>query len=133
MNRFVLNLITANSLGWILLLSSCNFDKLPKPIPPDCDPIVTYNDQIRPIIERNCSYEGCHDGIGANPPGNLTTFDNMRVYFNSEGFERFVIFEKDNPVVGMPPSYAPAGRPQDLTDEELTLFQDWINCGYLEN
>ncbi len=133
MNRFELPQLITFSFCLCLLFASCNSDKLPEPVPADCDPIVTFDNQIQPIIERNCSYTGCHDGVDANPPGNFSSYEGMEPFLNAEEFEEFVIVRKDDAVQGMPPSYAPAGRPQDLTDEELTTVQNWINCGYLEN
>ncbi len=114
--------------------SSCNSDKLDPVLPADCDVLVTYDNQVKSIIDRSCAYSGCHDGNGGgNPPGNFQSYSGLESFLNDQEFKKFVIDLKDDEVVGMPPSYAPAGNPQDLTDEELELIQCWISSAYPEN
>ena len=115
-----------------LFLSNCTDDKLPEPIPPSfCDTTVTsYNLNIKPIIDNNCAYSGCHlDSPIA--PGNFSSYTGLEIFLST--FEERVIIEKDDEEHGMPPFYAPAGRPQDLTEEELELITCWVEAGYPED
>ncbi len=93
---------------------------------------VTYDQEIKVIIDRNCSYAGCHAGADY-PPGDFTSYQGLQTFLTSELFERFVIDLKDDTQLGMPPAYAPDGNPQDLTADELELVTCWISSGYPEN
>lgn len=115
-----------------LFFNNCAADKLPEPEPPTfCDTTVTsYNLNIKPIIDNNCAYSGCHlDSPVA--PGNYSSYAGMEVFLSS--FEERVIFSKDDEEHGMPPFYAPEGRAQDLTEGELELMTCWIEAGFPEN
>lgn len=114
------------------LLGACNTDKLAGEVPEGCDEFVSYNDQIKTIIDNNCAYSGCHVGSGY-PPGDYRTFDGLRPFLSDDLFKKYVIDLKDDPELGMPPSYAPEGMPQDLTDAELELMRCWILADYPEN
>jgi len=43
-----------------------------------------------------------------------------------------VIARKDDPNVGMPPNYAPEGRAEDLTPEQLMIITCWLDAGHPE-
>mgnify|MGYP006969374120 CR=1 FL=1 len=123
-------------IGLLLLMASpftfthCTEDKLPEPIPPGyCDTTFTsYNLNIKPIIDLNCAYSGCHLDTA---PGNFSTYEGISVFFNV--MEERVISLKSDEEYGMPPDYAPDGRPKDLTQEEFDLMTCWIEAGFPEN
>ena len=62
-NNLALNTI---ALAFFLSLGACDYNKLPEPEPPEfCDTAdVTYNNQIKAIVDNSCAYSGCHDGAG---------------------------------------------------------------------
>lgn len=127
---------TIFKLGLLLLLLStftfnyCTQDKLPEPVPPGfCDTTITsYNLNIKPIIDNSCAYSGCHLDTA---PGNFTTYEGASLFFDQ--FQERIINLKDDEEYGMPPFYAPAGRPVDLTQEELDLMTCWIDAGFPED
>lgn len=86
----------------------------------ECNQVVTY-ETLLPVIETNCSYSGCHDGI-TQPDYNA--YDGIQPDFG-EMMSR-VIDRKD-----MPPSYAEG--PKEMTPEELNMFNCWIEQGFPEN
>jgi hypothetical protein len=38
-----------------------------------CDPTISYDKQIKPIIAVNCNYSGCHDGSNTTSLADYTT------------------------------------------------------------
>ncbi|MEN0005272.1 MAG: hypothetical protein AAF798_14055 [Bacteroidota bacterium] len=118
------------------LPSSCSSDKLPEPAPleeiVDCDTVVaTYVANVKQIIDNTCAYSTCH--VAGSGIGNYSNFSGLQNIINSGRFESRVILQKDDQVVGMPPNYAPPGRPQDLTQEQLDVIRCWIEAGYPES
>lgn len=114
-----------------IYLASCTQDQLPQPSEPEecVDITLTYLEDIKPIIDRSCAYSGCH--LEATN-GSYQDFSGLVTVIESGAFNNRVFQLKDDPTVGMPPNYAPPGRPQDLTPEELEILQCWIANGYPE-
>ena len=52
--------------GFSVLLANCTKDKVTVVIPPNCPDTVSFNAEILPLIQNNCS--GCHN------PGNATGY-----------------------------------------------------------
>jgi len=120
--------------GFLLLTTqSCTNDELPEPISPTCDSTtnVTYVGEIKAIIDNSCAYAGCH--VSGFSSGDFTTYDGIKSFADAGSIMDRVITQREDPNNGMPPNYAPEGRPQDLTAEELELMECWIDGGYLEN
>ena len=65
--------------------------------------------------------------------GDFTGYEGIEPFTDSGAFMSRVITQREDPNSGMPPNYAPADRPQDLTAEELELVECWIQDGFLEN
>ncbi len=104
---------------------SCTKD-IADPIDTNCVENTNYDDDIRRILDTNCSYESCHDGSGA-APGNYSFYSGVKVTF--EGNDEFI-----NRVVSlkdMPPDDAPG--PKSLSDEEFEKILCWIESGFPEN
>ena len=109
----------------ILAIWACSRD-MAEPEDSNCNEVVTYEDDIRLIINNNCAYSGCHDGTGA-APGNYTFYSGLRSTFeNSDEFVNRVISLKD-----MPPDYATG--PIALSVDEFNLVTCWTETGFLEN
>lgn len=122
-------------LGAVLLIvsfASCEYHQLAEPDPPQlCDTVrVTYADQIQSIIDSSCAYAGCHDGAGGIGPFDYTNYDGLANSFDD--MRQRVIVLKDDPALGMPPnrSVYPQSQKDDLTPEELALFECWIEAGF---
>ncbi|MEM9837339.1 MAG: hypothetical protein AAF828_12600 [Bacteroidota bacterium] len=112
----------------LFLLVRCTTDELPMPEPTDCaDLTPTYELDIRPIIENSCAYSECHLG-GA--PGVYDSYDGLLGNLESGLFRERVITLRDDEVNGMPPNYAPADRPQELTEDEFNLIACWLDAGF---
>lgn len=109
-----------------VIFTGCNYDKiLSDPNRLDCtSELFTYKDQIREVINRNCAYGGCHDGISGNP-GNFTTYEGLIGRITNGQFENRVLLTRE-----MPPSNA--SGPTALTQGELNDLTCWLEQGFPE-
>ena len=106
-----------------IALSSCTTDQV-EPLVFDCneeDP--TYTEDVKQIIDLTCAYSGCHLDLA---PGNYSTYQGLLPILNTEEFTQRVIYERN-----MPPFYAEDGPPE-LTEEQMTMLQCWVESGYKE-
>ena len=118
---------------FIVVLSSCEYSKLPEPAPPElCETTeVTYDGMVKAIIDKTCAIAGCHLS-GTKAPGDFSTYDKMKPYLKDSEFKYYVIDIKDDPDVGMPPDWDTNPGPKDLTDEEFEIIECWVSNGYPE-
>ncbi len=119
----------------MVVMYSCTYDNLAPPIDPPvefCDTIpATYDLNMKALIDATCAYSGCHIAGGA-APGDYSTYAGIKPPLDDGRIENRVIFQRGDPVVGMPPDYASAG-PQNLTQMEIDMFTCWLEAGYPEN
>ncbi len=125
-----------NGLGWAVICllfcgQACTSDELPEPAPGvDCDQLeVNYDLNIKELIDRSCSYSGCHLDIA---PGRYTSYEGLLDNLTEGKFEQRVLTLRADPILGMPPNNAPEGRPKDLTEAELNLIRCWLDKGFPE-
>lgn len=112
----------------VLSIAACTTDTLPEPTELPCDDVMaTYVVDIEPIIQQSCAYAGCHLG---SAPGVYTSYEGLLPQLESGNFRSRVITLQEDPNVGMPPNYAPEDRPRDLTTDELTLIECWLDAGF---
>ena len=115
----------------LFLFSYCTSDELPEPQGiQGCENLnLSYEADIRIIIENSCAYSGCHLD---SAPGDYSGYDGLKGALGQGSFLQRVVTLRNDPNLGMPPDYAPADRPRNLTDEELQILQCWIEAGYPE-
>ena len=100
----------------------------PEPPPqPEPEPVVSFQEDILPILQASCAVPGCH--AAPNPPKGL----NLETYAD---FEKGGVFNpgdsKGSEVIrridggGMPP-----GAP--LAQDQIQFFKDWIDEGAKNN
>ncbi len=121
--------ITIFLSGYLFLtMQSCTSDELPEPTAPLCSTTVavTYDTDIKAIIDKYCAYSGCH--VSGFPSGDYSTYEGLEGFTASGSFKDRVVTQKN-----MPPSYAPDEELKSLDDDELQLIECWIEGGYLEN
>ena len=117
-------------IACVLLLTACacTADELPMPSEAECTgEIPTYNGQVQAIIETNCAYSGCHLD---SAPGNYDSYAGLQSTLEDGSFRERVVSLRTDSNLGMPPDYAPDGRPHDLTEEELAVIECWLSSGY---
>lgn len=121
------------AISLMLFPTACTTDKLPEPEPPElCDTLkVSYNLQIKDIIDTNCAIPGCHRQ-GTQAPGNYTSFSSLEPFLTEREFKRFVVDFRNDPDIGMPPNWPTNPGPKDLTQEEFDIVSCWIEAGYPE-
>ncbi|MEO1436708.1 MAG: hypothetical protein AAFV80_14305 [Bacteroidota bacterium] len=129
------SLLYAGLLFVIFLpFSACNTDKLPAPTEPSaCDSLeVSYNLNIKPIIDASCAYAGCH--VAGFPPGDWSSYDNMLPVLENGELERRVVTLRFDPANGMPPDiFVASPTLADLSDEDFELVRCWLEKGFPEN
>ena len=120
-------------VGVFLVVWACEYSKLPEPQPKAfCETTeVTYNNQVKPIIDKACAIPGCHLS-GTKAPGDFATYESMKPFLKDSEFKFYVIDLVDDPDVGMPPDWATNPGPKDLTDEEFEIVECWVSNGYPE-
>ena len=102
----------------------------PSPLPEDPvveEPIVSFKDDIQPILAERCTFAGCHAAPGAAGL-DLSQYDTFKKGGNSgpafvagEGEDSLVVIRIDGG--GMPPGGPP------LDGDQIQLFIDWIDEG----
>lgn len=134
MHKTGLFIFTLFLIGFLSLETACSSDKLPEPEPPAlCDTLqVSYNLQVKEIIDNTCATPGCHRS-GTTAPGNYTSFNSLQPFLTEREFKRFVVDFRNDPEVGMPPNWDSNLGPKDLTQEEFDILVCWIENGYPED
>jgi hypothetical protein len=108
------------------MVTSCSYDKIsPVPNEFECNLIYTYDSHIKEIIDRNCSYTGCHNGA-SSAPGDFLTYSGLKGRISNRLFMDRVLNIRD-----MPPDYAEG--PKALAENELIAITCWAEQGYPEN
>jgi len=119
--------------GFSLMETACTTDQLMEEPPLEfCDTLtVSYNLQVKDIIDANCAFSGCHVA-GSSAPGNYSSFGSLQPFLSDREFKRFVVDLRNDPELGMPPNWETNPGPKDLTEEEFAILSCWIESGYLE-
>lgn len=122
MNHLILGLFTAT----VFVIASCAKDKIvvtePVLTPSDCPDTIFYDNQVRPIIEQNCSTSGCHD---ASASGGYQFTSHALVSQHADIMKKAMKHEPG-------PSNMPLGQPK-LNDSLIKQFECWIMQGALNN
>lgn len=106
----------------VLVSSSCLKEKTE---PAECFEEVSYEFEIRPIIESSCKTQagagtGCHDAW-------IDNYSQIESLCQSGSWQNRVLVVKDMPV--MPNSWGI----DSLTSQEIQKMKCWIDQGYPEN
>jgi hypothetical protein len=114
----------------ITFMVSCTTDQLPEPMEADCGAETpTYSNEIKFIIDESCAYSGCHLD---SSPGRFDNYGGLLPYLEDNTLRQRVLIQRGDPVAGMPPNNAPDGRAKDLTEEQLTMIECWLDAGFPE-
>lgn len=134
MSKKVFITLFLSSIFFVVFQTACATDKLPEPEPPAlCDTLkVSYNLQVKEIIDTNCSIPTCHRA-GTAAPGNYTSFNSIQPFLTDREFKSRVVDMRNDPEFGMPPNYEENPGPKDLTQEEFDILTCWIEAGYPED
>lgn len=109
-------LFTASLTGLILL--ACTKDKTEVPACPD---VISYQQDVAPIMEVNCTTSGCHD-VSAAGGYDLTTYSSVATAADQ-------ISTAINHLGGSP---MPQGADK-LPDSTIQKFDCWVSQGKLDN
>ena len=114
------NILFLSALS-LLILSSCKKEEIVEPIEPN-NQTLSYN-SIKSIIESNCL--GCHDPNQNAYIVDLTSYNHIKSYLDTENNSMIDRLNSDNEFYRMPPS-------GNLSDADKQQLIDWINSGYSE-
>ena len=108
----------------ITTVASCTKDKALEADVDDCEALISYNDQIKPLIQHSCATNlgagtGCHDAW-------IFEYENLNAPISSGTFWS-VIETRYMPIV--PNNFGI----EELTVDEMKLFKCWIKQGALNN
>lgn len=111
----------------VLCCTSCAKDKVSfvEELPltaADCGDTVSYLQQVKPIIEQNCSTSGCHD---ASSSGGYEFLSYTNVSQYAEIMLKSMKHEQG-------PSNMPLGQPK-LNDSLIQTFECWVMQGVQNN
>ncbi len=115
-----------NNQGWVFLLfilylTSCT-NESNDDLGFECDESISYNQDVKQIVDVSCAISGCHVGVFAW--GNFTSYGGLVDKINLVSFK--VLSD-----MSMPPE--DSNGPSSLTNEELAIIECWINAGAPEN
>ncbi len=118
MKKIVIALLLLGSTS----LMSCLKDKV---VVGECDTVVSYSEDIRPIIEASCKTglgpgTGCHDAW-------IDNYDPIESYLNSGSWQNVIFVDKTMPKI--PNAFGI----DSMTTEALKIMKCWIDQGYPEN
>jgi len=122
-------------LSAIVYFNSCATDKLPEPtVGAECNDFdATYNGDVKAIIDATCAIGGCHvAGAGPTPYEDYASLS-VAAFNGPNGLRDRVIVQENDPSNGMPPNWDSNPGPNDLTEEQFTIFKCWVDSGYPEN
>ncbi len=101
----------------------CKKEKVPPPfISAECPDTISYQNQIQPMLDVNCSTSGCHGASGA---GGITLLTHFQV--SDEANRVLKAMRHDSGVSNMP-----LGAPK-LADSLANQMSCWINQGKMDN
>ncbi len=109
-----------------LAFSACDKD--------DTSCSATYENEVKPIIEKSCAYSGCHSGADAGMfvsdiSKDYTTYEGMMENLNNGSFTTRTLTNLDMP----PAAFVPVGNPTELTAEEIQILTCWKDNGFPKN
>jgi hypothetical protein len=126
--EWILPLICVTLPILLALPFGCASDELPKPSLDFCDSLglttLTYDNDIEPIVVTKCANTDngtCHSSGSAD--GDYTDYQGMLLDLENGRINEEVIIDRTMPQIGS----------EELTDEEMDMFQCWLGNGFPEN
>ncbi|MCH2043169.1 MAG: hypothetical protein MK212_03455 [Saprospiraceae bacterium] len=118
-----ISLLSLYGLLLIYFLNACTRDKVINNSV-DCSTItVTYDDQIKPILDAKCADAGCHNSNDATAGVIVSNYNSLKPYLDNGLFKTEVITDRTMPI----------GEANTLTKEEYNLIVCWEEQGFLES
>jgi hypothetical protein len=108
----------------VILIQSCEYNDLPEPPPvtAECPEPISFQNDVKPIIESSCALTGCHNGDNG-AERNWTVFTNFQT-------KRANVKDRINRPPGTPGHMPAAGS---ITPAEIEIISCWVDQGGLNN
>ncbi len=108
----------------IVLFSNCSKDKTEELTENlECDAVISFSEDVLPLISVNCSTSGCHGGGSGAAGYVLTNYDNINQH-------KTIILQTMQHVSGVTPM--PLGQSK-LPNESINIVACWIEQGAPNN
>ena len=108
----------------VMAIQSCEYNDLPEPPPvtPECPDPISFQDDVKPIINSSCALPGCHNGsLGEDRNWTITA---------SFQAKRLSVKDRINRAPGTPGHMPAQGS---ITPAEIELISCWVDQGGLDN
>lgn len=115
-------LVSAFLIGVAFILKSCVSHDFPSYIPCDNSVTVSFENDVKPIIEAKCAISGCHNGSTQLP--NWNDFATFQDHARNGSVKNFVV----NRI--MPKAESPQGP---LSQDQINTIACWIDQGAIDN
>lgn len=97
----------------VIVYSACTYEKA-TPFTMGCDRVISYNNDIRAIIDSNCV--SCHDATSSD--GDFTGFAGLKLKADNGSLYRRVVINRDMPEA-----------PAFLSTKDVQTIKCWIDQG----
>jgi hypothetical protein len=107
-----------------IAIQSCEYNDLPEPPPvtDECPDLISFQDDIKPIINSSCALPGCHNGDNG-AERNWTMTSNFQA-------KRLNVKDRINRPPGTPGHMPAQGS---ITPAEIQMISCWVDQGGLDN
>jgi hypothetical protein len=107
-----------------IAFQSCDNNSLPEPPPvvDGCPDVISFADDVEPIITNSCTLPGCHNGDNG-PDRDWTVFANLQA-------KRLNVKDRINRPPGTPGHMPAVGT---ITSEEIETITCWVDQGGINN
>jgi len=107
-----------------IAFQSCEYNELPEPVPitAECPDVISFQNDIKPIIDTSCAFTGCHNGDNG-PDKNWTVFTNFQN-------KRANVKDRITRPAGTAGHMPAAGS---ITQDQIQTIVCWVDQGGLNN
>jgi len=120
---FRLAALIALAIPFLIFFSSCEHDPEMPAIANGVDSTVCFDNKILPLIQKNCSMSGCHDGSSEFSLNNYQEISGKIVAGNPNSSELYKVITPNK--FTNKPSMPPSPKPH-LDNADITLIELWI-------
>jgi uncharacterized membrane protein len=92
-------------------------------------PVVSFKNEVQPIIAGNCNQTGCHGGVNTEE-FNLVTYDDVKIHVTPGNARKSNLYKV---ITGRSEEFMPPSPSNPLTEEQIRTIFVWIEQGATNN